>query len=105
MNPLLIPELRELVQEKDETALKNFLESLHPAQAAELIEGLKPEELTWTLEIIADEKEALIFSYLPEELQLELAAGVGRPQLAKLVTALLPDDRAAFVRQLPPKTV
>ena len=70
MNPLLIPELRELVQEKDEKSLRNFLESLHPAQAAELIEGLKPEELTWTLEIIADEKEALIFSYLPEELQL-----------------------------------
>lgn len=105
MNPLLIPELRELVQEKDENLLRTFLEGLHPAQAAELIEGLPPDELSWTLEIIADEKEALIFSYLPEELQLDLAAGVGRPQLAKLVTALLPDDRAEFVRRLPPKIV
>ena len=50
MNPLLIPELRELILERDEAALKNFLENLHPAQASELIEGLKPEELTWTLE-------------------------------------------------------
>ena len=84
-------------------SLRTFLESLHPAQAAELIEGLRPDELTWTLEIIADDKEAQIFSYLPEELQGELAEGVGKPQLAKLVTGLLPDDRAAFFRKLPPK--
>lgn len=105
MNPLLIPELRELVQEKDAASLRTFLEGLHPAQAAEIIDGLPPEELSWTLEIIADKQEALIFSYLPEDLQLEMAAGVGRPQLAKLVTALLPDDRADFVRRLPPKIV
>ena len=105
MNPLLIPELRELIQEKDVDALQKFLEVLHPAQAAELIEGLKPEELSWTLEILHDDKEAFIFEYLPEDVQYDLALGAGRQQLAKLVNALSADDRASFVRKLPKKVV
>lgn len=105
MNPLLIPELRELIQEKNVAELQTFLESLHPAHAADLIEGLKPEELSWTLEILHDDKEALIFEYLPEDLQYDLAIGAGRQQLAMLVNALSPDDRADFVRKLPPKIV
>lgn len=105
MNPLLIPELRELIQEKNVAELQNFLETLHPAQAAELIEGLKPEELSWVLEILHDDKEALIFEYLPEDTQYDLALGAGRQQLAKLVNALSPDDRAEFVRKLPKKVV
>jgi magnesium transporter len=105
MNTLLIPELRELINDKNVKDLQTFLESLHPAQAAELIAGLKPEELSWTLEILHDDNEALIFSYLPDDVQFDLACGAGRPQLAALVTALSPDDRAEFVRKLPSKTV
>jgi magnesium transporter len=105
MNPLLLPELRELIHDKNEKDLKTFLERLHPAQAADMIEGLKHEELSWALGILSDDKEALIFEYFPEELQYDLAIGAGRPQLAKLVTVLSPDDRAEFVRKLPQKIV
>lgn len=105
MNTLLIPELRELIQEKNDAELRTFLERLHPAHAAELIAGLKPEELSYTLHILHDEIEALIFEYLPEDVQYDLAIGAGRPELAKLVTALSPDDRAEFVRRLPTKIV
>ncbi len=105
MNPLLIPELRELIQEKNVAELQTFLETLHPAQSAELIEGLKPEELSWMLEILHDDKEALIFEYLPEDVQYDLALGAGRQQLAKLVNALSADDRAEVVRKLPKKVV
>ena len=106
MNPLLIPELRELIHDKNEEELKGFLQRLHPAQAAELIEGLKTDELALTLQMLNDDFEALVFSYLPEDVQFDLASGTaGRPQLAKLVAALEPDDRADFVRKLPQKTV
>jgi magnesium transporter len=105
MNPLLIPELRELIQDKNDHEIRSFLERLHPAQAAELIEGLKPEELSWMLDVLHEEAEALIFEYLPEDIQYDLAIGAGRPQLAKLVQALSPDDRAEFVRKLPQKIV
>ncbi|HYF49726.1 MAG TPA: magnesium transporter [Planctomycetota bacterium] len=105
MNTLLIPELRELIQDKNVEQLRKFLQGLHPAQAAELIAGLKPEELSWVLEILDDDPEALIFSYLPEDVQYDLAIGAGRPQLAKLVETLTPDDRAEFMRKLPTKIV
>ena len=105
MNPLLIPELRELITEKKVDAIRQLLEGLHPGHAAELIEGLKPEELSWTLEGLADDKEALIFHYLPEEVQYTLAIGAGRGQLAKLIAAMASDERAAFIRKLPQKIV
>src|SRR4051812_22247191 len=105
MNPLLIPELRELILDKNEKELRHFLEQLHPAQAAELIEGLKPIELSWVLEILSDPFEALVFEYLPEDVQYDLAIGAGRPQMAKLLGELSPDDRADFVRKLPHKIV
>ncbi|HYG78481.1 MAG TPA: magnesium transporter [Planctomycetota bacterium] len=105
MNPLLIPELRELIQEKDVAQLRRLLEPLHPAHAADLIMGLKPQEISWALQVLDDAKEALIFEYLPEELQYELALGTGRAQMASLLNSLAPDDRAEFVRKLPTKVV
>src|SRR6185436_19674438 len=57
------------------------------------------------LEILHDDKEALIFEYFPEDIQYDLAIGAGRQQLAMLVNSLSPDDRADFVRKLPQKIV
>jgi len=105
MNPLLIPELRELIHEKNAALIRGLLEPLHPAHAADLIAGLKPAELTWALNVLDDSKEAFIFEYLPEETQYELALGIGRQQLASLLNGLAPDDRAEFVRKLPQKVV
>ena len=105
MNPLLLPELRELVMEKNEVEMKSFLERLSPAQTAELIEGLKPEEISWILKILNDPFEAEVFSYFPESVQLDLADGEGRSELAHLVGNMPPDDRTQFLRKLPEKTV
>ena len=46
---------------------------LYPGE--DLIEGLKPEELSWILEIIPDKQEAQIFEYFPLDVQRSLALG------------------------------
>lgn len=105
MNPLLIPELRELIADQNAKELREFLESLLPAQAAELIEGLSPKELSWALSILDAPQRATIFEYLPEDHQLTLASGVARQELAQLLNTMAHDDRAEFVRRLPPRVV
>jgi len=104
MNPLLLPELREMVRDKDTEELRGFLTRIHPAQAADLIDGLDSAAISWVLEILPNEREAQIFPYLPERLQEDLAAGAARSELAKLLNEISPDDRADFVRRLPEKT-
>jgi len=105
MNPLLIPELRELVQEKNVQELTGFLAKLRSSQAAELIEGLRHDEISWILEVLPDDLEVQVFAYLPEEEQLALAAGVGRAEIASFLDRMKPDDRAGFARRLAPKAL
>jgi hypothetical protein len=91
MNPLLLPELKEMVRDKSTDELREFLTRVHPAQAADLIDGLDLAEVSWVLEILPNEQEAQIFPYLPERLQAELAHGAARSELAKLLDELPPD--------------
>ena len=104
MNALLLPDFKELIAERDEAGIRALLENLLPAQAAELVAVLPREQASYALELLRDDKEALIFENLPEPVQLELASGAGREQLAKLVGAMSPDERVRFVRSLPQAT-
>jgi len=45
VNPLLAPELRELLADKNYKALCDFCESFHPAQIAEFLSALTPQEI------------------------------------------------------------
>jgi magnesium transporter len=105
MEALLLPDLKEMIAEKDAAGIKHFLETLLPGQAAELLAKLPPEQLSYALELVRDDHEALIFEYLPPNMQRKLASGVGREELAKLVSNMVPDERVRFVRALPQATV
>ena len=105
MNALLLPDLKEAITEKDEAGIRALLETLLPVQAAELLTTLPHDQISYALELLKDDKEALIFEYLPEKFQYELAIGAGREQLAKLVSAMNPDERVRFIRTLPTKIV
>ena len=44
INPLYLPELREMISENNAEQLKAFCEALHPARTADFMQGLEPEE-------------------------------------------------------------
>jgi magnesium transporter len=105
MNPLLIPELREMVRDKEAGELTAFLAKLSPSQSAELIEGLKYDEIGWILETLPGDLKAQVFAYLPGDEQQALAAGTARAVIARLLDGMKPDDRAEFARGLSPKVL
>jgi magnesium transporter len=105
MNPLLLPDLREIIGNDDRAELREFFSRLLPSQAAELLDGLTPGEISWALSTLEPPEAAAVFEYLPAAEQSLVAAGAGRGELAALLDKMSPDDRAQFVQRLPPGVV
>ncbi len=100
-NPILVPELREMIAAGNAKALRGFCESGHPAIVAELISALSAEE-TWAVLMHADlPLRAEIFSHLDEDLMVEMIETLRRNEIARLLTEMPHDERADLFKRLP----
>lgn len=102
-HPLFGPELKFMLLERNTAGMKAFVETLNPTTVADaLVDDEFTIEQIWTILNSADPgPAALIFEYLPIELQVKLAIGAGRPQMAKLIELMSSDDRVDLLRRLP----
>ena len=99
-NPLLIPELRELIETNDTASIQDLCRQTHPGTIAELIECLEPDEIWAILHMLDPQRRALIFSHFDLDCQVELATGQNRRQMASLLEEMPADDRADLVQKL-----
>ncbi len=99
-NPLLVPDLRELIQAGETEALQEFFEDHHPAQVAEIVEDLEPAEGDILLKLLAPRVRGEVISYLPVERQIEVVSGMPPTEAAALLHSMPHDDRADLVNQL-----
>ncbi|HDS84063.1 MAG TPA: magnesium transporter [Phycisphaerales bacterium] len=102
-NPLLIPELRELIAANDMAAIREFCAETHPETVAELLGGLEHPEIWRILHMLDTPLRAHIFSHFELDLQVELATGQNRRQMARLLEEMPADDRADLIRELDEK--
>jgi magnesium transporter len=89
----------ELKQADAETA-RQFLESEHPVDAAALLADLTPAEVWEMLRLLDVERQAVIFGYLPGNLQLSLSHVIPHSELAALVTEMNADERADLFNRM-----
>src|SRR5947199_4676701 len=101
-HPLFTPEVRQMLETGDAAEMRAFCENLHPATIAEALADFTPEEVWRVLEQTNIRDQAAVFEYFPLETQVRLAAGTGRPHLAKLIEQMSHDDRADLLRRLAP---
>ena len=100
-DPILVPELREILTAGDAEALRGFCERGHPAVVADLISALSAEE-TWTvLGHVGLELRAEIFSHLDDDLMVEMIEPLRRDEIARLMTEMPHDERADLFKRLP----
>ena len=100
-NPLLVPELREMLQAGDSNALRDFCESGHPAIIAEMISALSSEE-AWKVLLNAESSlRSEIYSHLDIDIQVEIVGMLNRKEIASLLADMYADDRADLFKQLP----
>ena len=100
-NPLLLPELRELLAAGDTKALQDFCESGHPATIAEMIAPLEPREARAVLWQADSSQRAAIFGHLASDFQMAILETLPRDDIARLMTAMPHDERADLFKSLP----
>jgi magnesium transporter len=100
-NPLLAPELREIIEKNDHDALQAFCASMHPASVAEFLGALSGSEIWHVLTLLEPRLRAEIFGTLDEDIQVELAESLKRQDLAQIVTHMSADERVDLLKRLP----
>jgi len=105
LNPLLLPELREMLAEGDDAGMRDVTTELHPATIAEFSEGLTNEETWRLLDHATIERQAEIFAYFPIEKQVEMVEGIGKERMSRLLEEMPPDNRVDLLKRLEPELV
>jgi magnesium transporter len=99
-NPLLVPDLRELIQAGETAALRDFFSDHHPAQVAEMIEDLELVEGDTILRLLPARNRAEVLSYLDTERQVHLIESMSPAEAAALLHLMSHDERADLVNRL-----
>ena len=99
-NPLLVPDLRELIQAGETSGLSEFLADHHPAHLAEIIEDLGDREGDTALTLLPDRIRAEVMSYVEPERQVRVVEGMPPSDAAALLHLMSHDDRAHLVNRL-----
>ena len=99
-NPLLLPELRQMIASNDAEEMRVFCSALHPASTAEFLSSLEAGEI-WTILLSADATlRAEIFSYFDEDLQVQIIESCPREEIAKLIEEMPSDDRVDVLEEV-----
>ena len=104
-NPLLLPDLKMLLQEEDIQGLHEFCNVLHPAVTAEVLEGLEVPEVWQVLANCSLARQVEIFEFMSVAQQVELVEKVDRERLSRLLEEMSPDDRVDLLSRLDPDQV
>ncbi len=99
-NPLLVPDLRELILAGETSALAEFLADHHPAHVAEIIEDLGEGEGDTALRLLPDRTRAEVMSYVEPDRQVRVVEEMPPAEAASLLHLMSHDDRAHLVNRL-----
>lgn len=105
VHSLLLPDLKEMLHEKDALGLREFATGLHPATVAEAAEGLEDEQIWQLLSYAPLPTQSEVFGYFPLARQIEIVEGAGRERMSRLVETMASDDRVALLNRLDPAVV
>ena len=100
---LLLPELKELIRQRDFAQLREILSEFHAPDLAEILDDLEPADTAVLLRILPKELAAAVFEHIPLAGQEELLHALGDVDVAKILNELSADDRTALLEELPAK--
>lgn len=101
LGTLISPDLAELIRARQFNELREFLLDLAVPDLAELLAECGLEDRAVLFRLLPRELAAQAFEYLPFEAQEELLKGLGDEQVARVLEDVRPDDRTAFLEELP----
>ena len=104
-NPLLVPDLRELIQAGETAALRDFFDEHHPARVAEMVDDLGPGAGDAALGLLEPRDRAEVLSYLAADAQVRVVEAMPPADAAELLRHMSHDERADLVNHLEDETI
>jgi magnesium transporter len=105
INTLYLPELREMLAEKNHEGLAEFCIALHPARTADYMQGLECDEIWEVLRHAEPTLRKEIFSFIDHDRQVMMIETQDRDEVAELVADLAPDDRVDMLEDVDEQVV
>jgi magnesium transporter len=100
---LFLPEIKELLKNKDFNGLKDFLRTLHSMDLAEGWRHLEPTEKILVFKLLSTRKALEIFENLRFTEQNYILHNLDNTEVAQIINEMAPDERADLFKELPSK--
>lgn len=100
-----LKELRELLNTKQYTKLRQFLSEQNNADIAALMEELLEEEILKVYRILPKDLAADVFSYLDVEYQQSIINSLSEREAANVIDNLMADDAVDLLEEMPANVV
>src|SRR5213082_3332854 len=98
---ILIPEIRDLIAERNFGALREIFREWPPADVAEVILDLPENDQVIIFRVLPAALAADVFEYLDVEAQQQLLRAMAHEQVVAILNEMSPDDRTALLEELP----
>ena len=100
---ILLPEIQNMIEARNFTALRELFFEMPPADVAEIILDLPEDEQVIIFRILPHALAADVFEYLDVdvEAQQKLLRGMAHEQVVSILNEMSPDDRTALLEELP----
>lgn len=102
---LLMPDLQQMILEKDDQGMREFCEALYPGVVAEMLEDLEPEQAWEVLRHGKASVQAEVFPFFSIHFQIELVGLIGHKPLSRIIEDMSPDDRVDLLERMSPEHV
>lgn len=99
------PELDALIQSRDVETLRDVLSDLLPPDVAEVIQDVPDRDQAVLFRLLPTSIAAGTFEFLDREVQKRLLKALGQQEVATVLNEMHPDDRTAFLEDLPGSVV
>jgi len=96
-----LPEIKELINQKDLKPIKSLLDELTPQDIAGLLHDVSDKDIILLFRLIPSNKVADVFSELDPSLQEYILTHFADKEIKDIILELDPDDRTALFEELP----
>lgn len=100
---LLLPEIQELIEQRNYRLLKETLTEIPAADLAEMVEDLEESEFVVVFRLLPKQLATNVFEYLELSHQKTLLDQLRSHRVQELMNSMSPDDRTALLEELPTK--
>lgn len=101
LSQMLQPEIKDLINSRNFTAIREVIEEWTPADIAEIIADLEPHEQGVLFRLLPKDLATDTFEHMSFDLQEHILKSLGNEEVAFILNEMAADDRTAFLEELP----